>query len=84
MEFLCNITGRQTSILYLVGVPDPEELQINPSLQTEILKESDTYKDLAITDNVVMAESARFSTHTLGALQVLERGRSAHGRICFV
>ena len=62
MEFLWYITGRQTSIIYLVGVPDPEELQINPSLQTEILKESDTYKDLAITDNVDVYKNLTLKT----------------------
>ena len=56
------ITGRQTSIIYLVGVPDPEELQINPSLRTEILKESDTYKDLAITDNVDVYKNLTLKT----------------------
>lgn len=36
--------GKKTAIIYLVGVPDEEELENYPNLRDEILKESDIQK----------------------------------------
>ena len=36
----------------MVGTPDPEALKQNPNILNDILQESDTYRDLAIIDNI--------------------------------
>lgn len=54
--------GKKTAIIYLVGVPDQEDLQNYPNLRDEILNESDTYRDLAITDNVDVYKNLTLKT----------------------
>ena len=62
--------GTHTAIIYLVGVPDNEELQTNPNLREETIKESDNYRDLAITNNVDV-----YNNLTLKTIAALEWAR---------
>ena len=54
--------GRHTAIIYLVGVPDEKELQTYPTLKDDIIKESDTFRDLAITNNVDVYKNLTLKT----------------------
>ena len=57
-----KILGKHTAIIYLVGVPDETELQNYPTLKDDIIKESDTFRDLAITNNIDVYKNLTLKT----------------------
>ena len=61
-QLFFQLSGKHTAIIYLVGVPDEKELQSYPTLKDDIINESDTFRDLVITNNIDVYKNLTLKT----------------------